>query len=112
MAPAARTRSRPTQAPSSYVALLRGINVGGKHRLSMADLGARFAEAGCADVRTYIQSGNVVFCASPTTAERVGRAISEGIAAAHGFSVPVVVRTAKELRAVVANNPFLASGAD
>ena len=46
---------------STYVAMLRGINVGGKHRLPMDDLRAMFEEAGCADVRTYIQSGNVVF---------------------------------------------------
>ena len=46
--------------PATYVALLRGINVGGKHRLPMQQLANIFTEAKCADVRTYIQSGNVV----------------------------------------------------
>ena len=50
------------------VALLRGINVGGKNKLPMADLAAMFREAGCDDVRTYIQSGNVVFRAGPALA--------------------------------------------
>ncbi len=48
-------------ASRRYVALLRGINVGGNRKLLMRDLAAMFVAAGCADVRTYIQSGNVVF---------------------------------------------------
>jgi len=59
-----------------YVALLRGINVGGKNRLSMEDLVAMFAEAGCGEVLTYIQSGNVVFRATEARASRVPAAIS------------------------------------
>jgi len=47
-----------------YVALLRGVNLGGKNRLPMKDLATMFAEAGCTDVVTYIQSGNVVFRAT------------------------------------------------
>ena len=48
----------------SHLALLRGINVGGKNKISMSDLSALFAGAGCMDVRTFIQSGNVIFNAS------------------------------------------------
>ena len=56
---------------TSYLALLRGINVGGKNKLPMKDLAALFVAAGCADVRTYIQSGNVVFHATPGRREAV-----------------------------------------
>ena len=47
--------------PETYLALLRGINVGGKNKLPMRDLAEMFAKAGCEDVRTFIQSGNVIF---------------------------------------------------
>ena len=52
---------------NTYVALLRGINVGGKHKLPMKELSEVFSACKCRDVRTYIQSGNVVFCAPPDT---------------------------------------------
>ncbi len=48
----------------TYVALLRGINVGGKNKIPMSDLRSLYVEAGCGDVQTYIQSGNVVFKAA------------------------------------------------
>ncbi|MGH9388723.1 MAG: DUF1697 domain-containing protein, partial [Vicinamibacteria bacterium] len=53
------------------MALLRGINLGGKNRLPMKDLAAMFTEGGCESVATYIQSGNVVFEASPALARRI-----------------------------------------
>ena len=53
---------------TTYVALLRAINLGPKNKVPMAELTKIFAAARCSDVRTYIQSGNVVFCASPTIA--------------------------------------------
>lgn len=92
----------------TYLALLRGINVGGKNRLSMTDLSRIVALAGGTDVRTYIQSGNVVFRAEAD----LSAAISRGLQEALGLSVPVVLRTHAELAAVVAKNPFLAQGAD
>ena len=61
------TTSGPTDV---NIALLRGINVGGKNRLPMKDLAAMFVDAGCDDVRTYIQSGNVLFRTDPTLARR------------------------------------------
>src|SRR5438105_5723824 len=93
-----------------HVALLRGINVGGKNKLPMSDLVAMFADAGCADVRSYIQSGNVVFRASAEHAARVPALVGAAIAERFGFRVPVVLRTADELREVSAHNPFLAAG--
>ena len=95
-----------------YVALLRGINVGGRHKLLMRDLAAMFVEAGCEDVRTYIQSGNVVFRADPSLADGLSARITTAIAASHGYQIPVVMRTAADLARVVRGNPFLADGAD
>jgi uncharacterized protein (DUF1697 family) len=107
---------KPTPSRSSalpiHVALLRGINVGGKNKLPMAELVQLFTAAGCAQVQTYIQSGNVVFAASPATAQRVPAKVSAAIAARLGLRVPIVLRRADELRAVVARNPLLKAGAD
>ena len=61
------------------IALLRGINVGGKNKLPMKDLAAMFVDAGCEDVRTYIQSGNVVFRAEPALAKDIPSLIGESI---------------------------------
>ena len=56
--------------PDVNIALLRGINVGGKNRLPMKDLAAMFVDAGCDGVRTYIQSGNIVFRSRPDACRR------------------------------------------
>jgi len=95
-----------------HLALLRGINVGGRHRLPMADLAAAFAAAGARDVRTYIQSGNVVYRARAADARRIPARVAAALAARLGFAVPVVGRTIGEWRAVVRGNPFLHAGAD
>ena len=87
-------------ARSTYVALLRGINVGGKNKLPMAELARIFAAAGCEDVRTYIQSGNVVFSAGPKLGPLQ-------LATRLRLEVPVVIRSSAELARVVARNPFL-----
>ena len=107
-------RSSPSagRAPSSrsgvaHVALLRGVNVGGKNKLAMSDLVALFAAAGAADVRTYIQSGNVVFRAAPGGVVRLAKAVTAAIEREHGLRVPLVVRTAAELERVAGANPFL-----
>jgi len=97
---------------TAYVALLRGVNVGGKNKLPMRDLAALLAKAGCTDVRTYIQSGNAVFCATPDLAKRIPQVITEAIARKLGFRVPVVLRSDKEIQAVVDGNPFLKSVTD
>ena len=87
-----------------HIALLRGINVGSRNRVAMPELAASFAEAGARDVRTYIQSGNVLFRASERAASRIAHAVTER------WRVPVVLRTAEELKSVVENNPFVAMG--
>jgi len=101
----------PRPAPGAiHVALLRGINVGGKRVVAMADLAAMFTAAGARGVKTYIQSGNVVFAAPPAGATAIAAAVRRRIAAAHGFDVPIVLRTRAELAAVARANPFIAAG--
>jgi uncharacterized protein (DUF1697 family) len=85
------------------IALLRGINLGAKRRVAMADLRALIAELGYEDVRTVLQSGNVVFTGARANArERLEQAMAERF----GFDVDVVLRTMKELHAVVQADPF------
>ena len=96
--------------PSTYVALLRGVNVGGNNKLPMKDLVEIFAEAGCVQVRHFIQSGNVIFSAPPALAAKIPALIPLAIAKRFGFSPPVQLRSAKQLAEVIANNPFLKLG--
>jgi uncharacterized protein (DUF1697 family) len=87
------------------VLMLRGINLGPSRRVPMADLRALFGEAGYENVRTYVQSGNVVLTGASEPAElelEAQRLISERF----GFEVPVVARTREELAAVVELNPL------
>lgn len=93
------------------VGLLRGINVGGHNRLPMASLVEIYASLGATDVRTYIQSGNVVYRAAPAVAGGLSARVTEAIGAKHRFKPPIVERSAAELAAVVASNPFLAEDA-
>ena len=94
------------------VALLRGINVGGKNRMPMKELVALFVDAGCEDVRTYIQSGNVLFRAGPAGGEEISTVISASILNHFGYRIPVITRTARELQEIVRANPFLEAGAE
>lgn len=96
----------------TYVALLRGINLGGHHKLPMKNLAAMFEAAGCRDVRTYIQSGNVVFRADERRAATIAEVIREAIDGELGYQVPVVVRSAEDLARVVADNPFAGPDVD
>jgi uncharacterized protein (DUF1697 family) len=86
-----------------HVALLRGINVGGKHVVPMAKLVELFTRAGAASVRTYIQSGNVVFAAPIGRASTIVADVEAAIARTFGFPAPIVVRSADELAAIVAD---------
>jgi uncharacterized protein (DUF1697 family) len=105
-------RIERTMTNDVHVALLRGINVGGRNMLPMKVLAAMFEEAGCRDVRTYIQSGNVVFRAGESLVKRVPAHITAVVANRFGIEVPVVTRSARDLRAVVRTNPFLRAGRD
>jgi len=94
-----------------YVALLRGVNVGGHAIVSMAELRESFVAMGFHDVATYIQSGNVVFTAdsgTPDAAEIESRLVSDF----QGVTSAVVLRSAREMTRLVKDNPFLTPGAD
>jgi uncharacterized protein (DUF1697 family) len=91
---------------AGYIALLRGINVGANRKVPMSDLRALFETLGHADVRTYIQSGNVAFTAKAGTPARVRSAIEAALAKEFGFEVTVLLRTAAELTSVVKRNPY------
>jgi uncharacterized protein (DUF1697 family) len=108
----ASRKTKTASGEAAYVALLRGINVGGKRPLSMKRLAEVFVLAGCSDVRTYIQSGNVVFRARPAVAAKLSSVLSSTIAKMAGFDVPVVLRSLDELRSAVKQNPFLRAGVD
>jgi uncharacterized protein (DUF1697 family) len=94
---------------ATHVALLRGINVGGKNMLAMTALAKRFTDAGCQDVVTYINSGNVVFRATAALAKKLPAVMTAAIAKHHDLEIPIVLRTAAELAAVVTANPFVAA---
>lgn len=97
---------------SAWAAFLRGINVGGNRKVPMAELAALFGELGVESVRTYIQSGNVVFRGPVAEARRIEAAFPAAAEARFGFPVPITLRSAGDLRELLANNPFLAEGAD
>jgi uncharacterized protein (DUF1697 family) len=90
---------------NAYVALLRAVNVGGTGKLPMSDLKELCERAGFLRVRTYVASGNVVF-ASRMSEARVKAALESALEAYAGKPVGVQVRTAAEMAAVVAGNPF------
>jgi uncharacterized protein (DUF1697 family) len=84
-----------------YVALLRGINVGGKNKVEMKRLKAVFEAAGMESVRTYINSGNVIFSSSIRSKARLAKLLEEAIAKRFRFKVEVVVRDLKTMKALV-----------
>ena len=86
---------------STYVALLRGINVGGKHKMPMKDLVEVCTGCKCADVRTYIQSGNVVFTAQASAVKKLAAELEKQLELRFGFAVPVVVRDREQMAYVV-----------
>jgi uncharacterized protein (DUF1697 family) len=96
-------------ARTSYAAMLRGINVGGKNKLAMSDLHAAFEAIGIKGVRTYIQSGNAVF-ATPKKGAAVATALEDYLRSAHGLEVPVTLRSKEELATVIRRNPFVKQG--
>ena len=95
----------------THVALLRGINVAGKNILPMKDLAQMFANTGCSNVRTYIQSGNVIFD-TRASAPKIAAAITTEIEKRYGYRVPLVLRTSEQLIKTILGNPFLKAGAN
>lgn len=92
-------------ATTVVVALLRGVNLG-KRRMKMEALRVMCEEQGHTNVQTYVQSGNVVFRTRAKCGPALARKLEAAIGETFGFHAPVVLRTAEEMRAVVAANPF------
>jgi uncharacterized protein (DUF1697 family) len=91
---------------ATHIALLRGINVGGRNKVSMADLRAVVAGLGHTDVATYIQSGNVLFTSGEADTEALATALEEAIAGNLGVKPAVVVLSRGDLARAVRDNPY------
>lgn len=90
----------------TWVGLLRGVNVGGRNKVPMAALRDAVADLGYEDVRTYVQSGNVVFRSASRSEAAVANAVEGAITAVLDLQVRVLVRSAVAIDEVVAANPF------
>ena len=89
-----------------YVALLRGINVGGNNMIKMEKLRLSVAALGFTDVKTYINSGNVIFDARETDDKVLAKQIHDVIAVDFGFDISVMVRSLAEIKELIAANPY------
>lgn len=90
----------------TWIVLLRGINVGGSTLLTMASLTAILADLGATDIRTYIQSGNVIFQSTETRASALSGAIADSISQHHGLRPRVLALTLSQFERAVSANPF------
>src|SRR5215467_6261164 len=95
-----------TSKMTILVSLLRGVNVGGRTRLKMSELAGLYEFLGFTSVRTYVQSGNVVFCADDRDPERVAKQIENALKSRLNLEVKVFIRTPGELAKLVDKNPF------
>lgn len=94
------------------IAILRGINVGGKKKILMSDLKGMFEALEFSNVVTYIQSGNVIFDSKESAHTKLAEQIRDAIKNKFGFEVPVVIRTVKELKQATESNPYYTSDSD
>jgi uncharacterized protein (DUF1697 family) len=94
---------------TTYLALFRGLNIGGHNKVAMKELAALLEEVGCSNVRTYIQSGNVIFGISNRSRSRLTQVIGQAMLERFGFAPRVMLLTAAELQDVIAHNPFPAT---
>lgn len=90
---------------STYIILLRGINVSGKNKLPMAELRELLNDLEFKNVQTYIQSGNIILSSNKDKNE-ISELIKNGIKTQFGYDVPVIIRTIEEWKTVIKNNPF------
>ena len=97
---------------TTFVALLRAVNVGGQNRIPMAELRQRLSAIGLADVRTYVQSGNVLFRAESDDPREQAAVVHDVIERDFDCDVRVLALTHEDLARVSAGNPFLGAGAD
>ena len=92
---------------TTYIALLRGVNVSGQKILSMESLKTVLSEAGFKNVNTYIQSGNIIFNFDETDKVKIGNTISQLIKEKFSFDVTTIILTSQELQIYMDGNPFL-----
>jgi uncharacterized protein (DUF1697 family) len=92
---------------AAYIVMLRGVNVGGHNTVKMEVLREVCVGLDFRNVDTYIQSGNIVFQTATENPAALSKRIGEAILQSFGFDSPVIVRTSKEMRNVIAGNPFL-----
>lgn len=90
----------------SYIAILRGINVGGNRKLPMANLRDSVAKIGFTKVQTYIQSGNLLFTAEEKDSSQLERLLEKHLLETYDYEIPVIVRTTEELKKAFAENSF------
>ena len=100
-----RLLSYNEESMNQYVALLRGINVGGNNIIKMTALKACFESLGLKDVRTYIQSGNVLFRAAGSDQANLTKRIEQALSKSFDYESRVVVRSQKQMQAIVAKAP-------
>jgi uncharacterized protein (DUF1697 family) len=91
----------------TYIAILRGINVSGHKMMKMVDLTTMLNGLSFKNIKTYIQSGNVVFQSKETAPAQLQKKIEKKIAETFGFEVPVMVIPVNEIETILKNNPFL-----
>lgn len=92
---------------STWIAILRGINVSGARKLPMKELKELFETLKCTNVRTYIQSGNVVFESARLDVGTFGRKVESAIKKRYDYDVPVIVRSLDEMKKAVSANPYM-----
>ncbi len=95
-----------TSEINTYIALFRGINVGGKNLLPMKSLSELFWSMDCENVKTYIQTGNVVFQTREDSKIELAKQLSDKVLAAHGFQPKVLLLGMSELAVAIVNNPY------
>ena len=89
------------------ISMLRGVNIGGHHKIKMEELRVLYQRLKLRDVESHVQSGNVIFRTAESDIARVGRRIENAIEKKYGFRPSVILRTPAEFRDVIARNPFV-----
>lgn len=92
---------------NTFISMLRGINVGGQKKIQMAQLASLYESLGLVNVKTYVQSGNVVFASTKSNASALANLIEAQTRRLWGYSVSVFIRDTNDFQRIIANNPFL-----
>jgi uncharacterized protein (DUF1697 family) len=91
---------------NTFIALLRAINVGGHRKIRMDDLSEMFTSLGYENIKTYIQSGNVIFSSPERDVKKLAESVETEIETGFGHDVPVMIRTQKQFEKLINRNPF------